>query len=87
MEAMACGTPCVGFHVGGIPEMIDHQINGYVAKSLNAEDLAHGIQWVLQHPEAGHAARKKAETNYKAQVVAEKHIDFYQKALAEIGHA
>ena len=27
MESMACGTPCVGFRVGGIPEMIDHQVN------------------------------------------------------------
>lgn len=24
MESMACGTPCVGFETGGIPEMIDH---------------------------------------------------------------
>ena len=30
MEAMACGIPCVGFNVGGIPEMIDHLHNGYV---------------------------------------------------------
>ena len=28
MEAMACGVPCVGFNVGGIPEMIDHLHNG-----------------------------------------------------------
>ena len=31
MEAMACGVPCVGFKSGGIPEMIDHRKNGYVA--------------------------------------------------------
>ena len=32
MEAMSCGIPCVGFNVGGIPEMIDHLHNGYVAQ-------------------------------------------------------
>ena len=87
MEALACGTPCVGFQVGGIPEMIDHHINGYVAKSLDAEDLAIGIQWVFDHPEASQAARKKAENFYAEQIVAEKHVEFYQKALAEISYA
>ena len=45
MEAMACGLPCVGFNVGGIPEMIDHLHNGYVATYLSAEDFANGISW------------------------------------------
>ncbi len=40
MEAMACGVPCVSFRVGGIPEMIDHQSNGYVAQPCDANDLA-----------------------------------------------
>lgn len=47
MEAMACGVPCVGFRVGGIPEEIDHQKNGYVATYRSSEDLANGIRWVL----------------------------------------
>ena len=49
MESMACGTPCVGFEIGGIPEMIDHRVNGYVANYKDAGDLANGIQWVLEH--------------------------------------
>src|SRR5699024_6324501 len=32
MESMSCGTPCIGFNTGGIPQMIDHQINGYVSE-------------------------------------------------------
>src|SRR5690606_32782307 len=47
LEAMACGTPVVGFDIGGIPDMIDHQRNGYVATYRSAESLARGIEWVL----------------------------------------
>ena len=51
MEAMACGTPCVGFNVGGIPEMIDHLHNGYVARYRSADDFANGIYWLLNEPD------------------------------------
>ena len=48
MEAMACGVPCVGFKVGGIPEEIDHQKTGYIAEYRNSSDLAKGISWILE---------------------------------------
>ena len=51
MEAMACGIPCVGFNVGGIPEMIDHLHNGYVAQYKSSEDFANGIYWTLTEPD------------------------------------
>ena len=34
---------CVGFNVGGIPEMIDHLHNGYVARYKSFGGLANGI--------------------------------------------
>lgn len=39
MESMCCGTPVVGFNVGGIPDMISHKENGYLAKYKDSEDL------------------------------------------------
>jgi len=81
MEAMACGTPCVGFQVGGIPEMIDHQSNGYVAKPLNAEDLATGIQWVFDHPEASQAARKKLKIAMRSSLWRKNMSIFTKKPL------
>lgn len=48
MEAMACGTPCVGFNIGGIPDQIKHKANGYLAKSKDANDLANGIKYVCE---------------------------------------
>lgn len=54
VEAMACGIPCVGFNVGGIPQMIDHLHNGYVAQYKSADDLANGICWTLTEETTKH---------------------------------
>ncbi len=81
MEAMACGTPCVGFRTGGIPEMIDHQVNGYVAASRDTDDLARGIHWTLHHPEPeklSAACREKVLSHYEESVVAKKYIALYR---------
>lgn len=86
MEAMACGTPCVGFRTGGIPEMIDHEVNGYVATSRDSADLARGIAWVLGHPEPAKlsaACREKVMRCYQESVVAKKYIALYQKLIQE----
>lgn len=83
VEAMACGTPCVGFEVGGIPEMIDHQQNGYVARYRNASDFAHGILWTLdasRHNELAHQAREKALETYSEAAVARQYTAIYEQA-------
>ena len=85
MEAMACGVPCVGFNTGGIPEMIDHQKNGYVAEYKSAEDLARGTRWVLCEADGkalGDEAIRKVNTNYSQYAVAMKYIEAYNQAMA-----
>ena len=47
MESMSCGTPCVAFEIGGMPDMIDHKKNGYLARPFDTNDLAKGIEFVL----------------------------------------
>lgn len=83
MEAMACGTPAVGFATGGIPEMIDHQINGYVAKTKSAGSLADGIEWVLfnNKENLSENARKKVLLTYSEDVVAEQYNKLYHSLL------
>lgn len=82
MESMSCCTPCVGFNVGGIPEMIDHQVNGYVAEYRNANDLAQGIRYVLDkenNQRLALAARQKVEQCYSERAVAQQYIKIYNQ--------
>lgn len=47
LEAMSCGLPCVGFNVGGISEMIQHESTGYISSELSSNGLSEGINWIL----------------------------------------
>ncbi len=82
VESMACGVPCVGFNVGGIPQMIDHLHNGYVAEYQSAEDFANGIHWALSEGEyqyLSEEACRKAVSCYSESAVSKKYIDIYNK--------
>jgi glycosyltransferase involved in cell wall biosynthesis len=49
LEAILCGTPVVGFNIGGIPDIINHKKNGYLANYKDASDLAEGIKYCLEN--------------------------------------
>ena len=86
MEAMACGVPCVGFKVGGIPEEIDHQKNGYVAAYRDAQDLARGLRWILAEADyeaLSRAAVTKVKRCYSQQSVALRYTEVYNEAIAQ----
>jgi glycosyltransferase involved in cell wall biosynthesis len=81
MEALACGTPGVGFRTGGIPELIEHERTGYVAERASAEDLARGIRWVLTEADLGErrrAARQHVLAHYAEAVVAGQYRQVYE---------
>jgi glycosyltransferase involved in cell wall biosynthesis len=82
IESMACGCPAVSFDNSGQTDIIDHKINGYLTKYKDVEDLAAGIEWVLENGDSAklsEACLKKVRENYSESVVAGKHIDLYAK--------
>lgn len=87
MEALACGTPVVGFATGGIPEMVIHQQTGYLSPTKNVAELATGILWAFNHankPELSQAARNFVMENYTPAIVAAQFLKAYQSAANAI---
>ena len=85
MEAIACGTPCVAFNIGGMPDLIEHQQNGYLAEAFKSEDLAKGIAWVLEkerHQKLCINARKKAEQEFTQQQQASRYLSLFEQILS-----
>lgn len=81
MEAMACGTPTIGFNQGGIPEMITHLKNGYVAEYKSSEDFANGLKYVLTSDHLSDLqknARTHVEVHYSEEIVAQQYEAIYQ---------
>ena len=64
VEALACGTPCVAFDIGGMPDMIEHKQNGYLARPFETKDLAKGIEWVLH---GKNKSKKRSDTKQNLQ--------------------
>jgi glycosyltransferase involved in cell wall biosynthesis len=85
MEAMACGTPCVAFNQGGVPDLIDHLQNGYLAQPYEPIDLARGIAWVLEDEARRELlavrSRQKVEQSCAVEKVAEQHMALYRELL------
>ncbi len=84
VEAMSCGTPCVGFNIGGIPEMISHEQDGYVARYRDSQDFAHGIIWCLDDNRLTtlrQKARADALNTYSESAVASRYQEIYRSLL------
>lgn len=83
MEALACGVPALAFDTGGIKDLIDHQVNGYLAEFGSVEDLANGILWIKNAPgeQLARQARAKVLGNYTYEIVTRQYAALYKNLL------
>lgn len=85
MEAMACGTPCVAFNQGGMPDLVEHGRTGYLAQPFDVDDLAKKLGMLLEDPRQrqvmGEYSRCKVESEFSLDRVAGRYSDLYRELL------
>lgn len=85
-EAMACGTPVVAFDATGPKNIVLHKETGYLATPFLSQDLAKGIEWVLDDKaradKLGENSRKHAEKNFSLSVVTQQYVRLYKDLLS-----
>lgn len=83
VEAMACGTPTVAFKIGGLPDLITHEQNGYLARPFEVDDLAQGVIWLLSQSERYlqicHNARLTIERKFSLEHQAKRYAALYDE--------
>ena len=87
-EAMAMGLPVIGTLHGGIPELIEDGISGFLVPERDAEAIADKVLYLIEHPEIwtdmGASGRKRVEQKYDMNKLNERLVDIYQQQLSNI---
>jgi len=86
IESLACGTPAVAFTVGGVPEIVTHQKQGYLAKYMNIDDLQKGIDWLLklndkEIAKISDSCVQKVNQQFGLEKMTDQYLDLYQKVI------
>lgn len=85
IESLSCATPCVAFNIGGLPDLIEHERNGYLAQPYEVDDLAKGIAWILEskdrHQKLSDRARSKAESEFTLELQARRYMSLFTELV------
>jgi glycosyltransferase involved in cell wall biosynthesis len=82
MEAMGAGLPVVSSRLSGIPELVEHGINGLLVEPADARGLAQAIEYVLMNQAEAAAMGRAARQRVKEFFSAARHVDALEEAWA-----
>ena len=84
-EAMAMGMPVVSTYHGGIPELVEDGISGFLVPERDADALAEKLGYLIEHPEVwpqmGKAGRAYVEAHYDTNKLNDQLVEIYRQLL------
>ena len=87
LESMAVGTPVIGGHIGGIPELIEENVDGFTFNSSDPASLAEKMKQLWNDPELraemGRKGSEKVHERNTPQKQYEDLIKLYDSLLAQ----
>lgn len=87
IEAMAAGLPVIASRVGGLPELVDEGVTGYLVEPRNPSALAQAILKMMNEPEKartmGENGRALACRNFSTETMISNTCKVYEQVLAE----
>jgi N-acetyl-alpha-D-glucosaminyl L-malate synthase BshA len=89
LEAMACEVPVVASRAGGLPEVVEHGVTGFLERVGDVEAMARDALRVLADPalreRMGRAARERALRLFEPEAVVDRYEAVYREALQAVG--
>lgn len=84
-EAMAMGLPVISTYHGGIPELVEDGVSGFLIPERDVDALVEKLGYLIQHPdrwaEMGRAGRGYVETYFDLDVLNDRLVELYQSLL------
>jgi N-acetyl-alpha-D-glucosaminyl L-malate synthase BshA len=85
LEAMSFARPSVAPSVGGIPEVMEDQVSGWLVPFGDIEQHARAVEHLIRHPEErarlGQAAQKRAREMFCANAIVPRYEELYRRVL------
>ncbi len=89
LEAMACEVPVIASRVGGIPEVVEEGISGFLFECGDIEGMAKAALELLQNDdrraEMGHRARQRALDRFSSDKIIPQYEAYYREVLDQSG--